>query len=184
MDAFEQLVGDALWSEGCWTQTEVKIELTKEEKRQIGRPSSPRWELDVVGYAPTTNTLRIIECKSYLDSSGVAARDLMAPDAPGATRYKLFTDTRLREVVLNRLALQFSAQNACQPNPRVTLGLACGRFKSEADRSAIRAYFAASGWELLDDEWLRSHLKRMARGSYENKTSAVVAKLLLRGSPQ
>lgn len=181
MDAFEQLVGDALWSEGCWTQTEVKVDLTKEEKRQIGRPSSPRWELDVVGYAPRTNTLRVVECKSFLDSFGVAARDLMEPDSPGAVRYKLFTDTRLREVVFNRLALQFSAQNACAPNPRVTLGLACGRFRSAADRALLQEHFAAMGWELLDDEWLRAHLKRMAKGSYENKTSAVVAKLLLRG---
>ncbi len=45
MDAFEQLVAEILWMEGYWVRTSVKVQLTKEEKRQIGRHSSPRWEL-------------------------------------------------------------------------------------------------------------------------------------------
>nr|WP_200985540.1 hypothetical protein [Rhizobium rhizogenes]QCL10656.1 hypothetical protein C6.5e_760 [Rhizobium rhizogenes] len=181
MDAFEQLVSEALWSKGWWSQTEVKVDLTKDEKKEIGRPSSPRWELDVVAYEPTANTLHVVECKSYLDSTGVAARDIIAPNLERAQRYKLFTDERLRKVVLNRLALQFTETGACAPNPIVTLGLACGRFKSAADRQQLSDHFANQGWELLDDEWLRSHLRKMAKGSYENKTSAVVAKLILRG---
>lgn len=182
MDAFEQLVSDALWSEGCWAETEVKVGLTKEEKHQIGRPSCPRWELDVVGYAPSSNTLRVIECKSYLDSTGVAASDIITPNPTKAQRYKLFTDANLRQVVLRRLALQFTELRACLPNPTVTFGLACGKFKSPTDRDQLRDYFRLQGWELLDDEWLRSHLRSMATGSYENKTSAVVAKLLMRGN--
>jgi hypothetical protein len=39
MDAFEQLVSEILWMEGYWVPTSVKVERTKEEKRQIGRPS-------------------------------------------------------------------------------------------------------------------------------------------------
>jgi hypothetical protein len=48
MDAFEQVVSEILWLEGNWVRQSVKVELTKEEKRAIGRPSSPRWELDIV----------------------------------------------------------------------------------------------------------------------------------------
>jgi len=48
MDSFEQLISEILWMEGFWVQTSLKVNLTKAEKRQIGRPSSPRWELDVV----------------------------------------------------------------------------------------------------------------------------------------
>ncbi|MGE7368042.1 hypothetical protein ACQKKX_03095 [Neorhizobium sp. NPDC001467] len=180
MDAFEQLVSEVLWSEGCWTQTEVKVELTKEEKRLIGRPSAPRWELDVVGYAPQTNALRIIECKSYLDSAGVVARDLMDPDSKGANRYKLFTDETLRTVVIHRLALQFTEMGACAPNPKITLGLACGHFRSTADQDALKLHFDERGWELLDEAWIVSHLKTLANGGYTNKTSAVVAKLIYR----
>ena len=34
----------------------MKVELTKEEKRLIGRHSSPRWELDIVGYSARVMT--------------------------------------------------------------------------------------------------------------------------------
>ena len=68
MDAFEQVVSEILWTEGYWVRTSVKVSLTKEEKRQIGRPSSPRWELDVVAYRGRDNILRVVECKNYLDS--------------------------------------------------------------------------------------------------------------------
>jgi hypothetical protein len=40
MDAFEQLVSEILWMEGYWARTSVKVELTKEEKREIGRHSA------------------------------------------------------------------------------------------------------------------------------------------------
>jgi len=40
--------------DGYWVRTSVKVDLTKEEKVQIGRPSSPRWELDIVGYSDAT----------------------------------------------------------------------------------------------------------------------------------
>ena len=73
MDAFEQLVSEILWMEGYWVRTSVKVELTKEEKRLIGLPSSPRWELDIVAYNGRDNLLRVVECKSYLDSVGVRA---------------------------------------------------------------------------------------------------------------
>lgn len=91
MDAFEQLVSEILWMEGYWVRTSVKVELTKEEKRQIGRPS-PRWELDIVAYSGRDNSLRVVECKSYLDSRGVALRAFDGSDAKNAERYKLFAD--------------------------------------------------------------------------------------------
>jgi hypothetical protein len=37
MDAFEQLVSEILWREGYRVRTSVKVELTKEEEREIGR---------------------------------------------------------------------------------------------------------------------------------------------------
>jgi hypothetical protein len=43
VDAFEQLVNEILWMSGFWVRTSVKVELTKEEKRLIGRHSAPRW---------------------------------------------------------------------------------------------------------------------------------------------
>jgi hypothetical protein len=75
---------------GCWVRTSVKVELTKEEKREIDRHSSPRWELDIVGYNARENLLRIVECKSYLDSTGVRASAFDGSSPEYAKRYKLF----------------------------------------------------------------------------------------------
>jgi hypothetical protein len=181
MDAFEQVVSEILWMEGNWVRQSVKVELTKEEKRAIGRPSSPRWELDIVAYSGRGNLLRVVECKSYLDSRGVALRAFDGKDDAAAQRFKLFADEGLRNVVFNRLAQQLVDSGACPAQPRVRLCLACGRIASDADREGLRRHFAEKGWELWDERWLREKLAAMAGGGYENQVSAVVAKILLRG---
>jgi len=113
MDAFEKLVAEILWAEGYWVRTSVRVNLTKEEKVRIGRRSSPRWELDVVGYRGRENVLQVIECKSYLDSRGVTLAALNDPDAAADSRFKLFVDDTLRGVVLNRLHTDLAAIGAC-----------------------------------------------------------------------
>jgi hypothetical protein len=140
MDAFEQLVSEILWIEGYWVRTSVKVELTKEEKRLIGRPSSPRWELDIVAYSGKENLLRVVECKSYLDSRGVALRAFNGTDKGSPDRFKLFSDDQLRDVVFNRLCRQFEASGACALNPSVRLCLACGRIATNADGEGLRTH--------------------------------------------
>ena len=179
MDAFEQLVAEILWMEGYWVRTSVKVELTKEEKRKIGRPSSPRWELDIVAYSGRDNVLHVVECKSYLDSLGVQAKGFDA-DSKNASRYKLFNDEVLRRVVFNRLKKQFCEAGFCPSNPTVRLSLACGKI-NEGGRQEIKRRFLKESWNLWDEHWLRERLGRMAAKGYENQVSAVVAKVLLRG---
>jgi hypothetical protein len=87
----------------------------------------------------------------------------------------------LREVVFRRLQLQFCESGFCGPNPSVKLCLACGKIE-ERSREAIGRIFVEQGWELWDENWLRERLSRMAAKGYENQISAVVSKLLLRGS--
>jgi hypothetical protein len=181
MDAFEQLVSEILWTEGYWVRTSVKVELTKEEKRLIGLPSSPRWELDIVAYNGRHNLVHVVECKSYFDSVGVRASAFDGTNDDHATRYKLFNKPQLRRVVFNRLCLQLAEVGACRANAKVRLSLACGKVRNETDRAAIRAHFEAKGWDFWDEPWLRERLQRMAQQGYENQVSAVVAKLLLRG---
>jgi hypothetical protein len=180
MDAFEQLVAEILWMNGYWVRTSVKVELTKEEKRQIGRPSSPRWELDIVAYSGRDNLLRVVECKSYFDSLGVQAKGFDAK-SDNASRYKLFNDPLLREVVFRRLQLQFYEAGFCPANPSIKLCLACGKI-NERGREAIGRKFSEQGWDLWDERWLREHLRQMSERGYENQVSAVVSKLLLRGA--
>jgi hypothetical protein len=101
-----------LWMEGLWVRTSVKLKITKEEKRLIGRPSSPRWEIDVVAYSGRDNVLYAVECKSYLDSRGVRLCGFDGTDPRTAERYKLFCDNPLREAVFSRLKSQFAASGA------------------------------------------------------------------------
>ncbi len=180
MDAFEQVVAEILWRDGYWVRTSVKVELTKEEKREIGIPSSPRWELDVVAYRARDNHLKVVECKSYLDSPGVRLRGFDPNNESEAARFKLFNKPMLRKVVFERLRRQFMASGACRPDATVQLCLACGHIASEMDRDGLKALFARQGWELWDETWLQERLKHISDGGYENQVSAVVAKLLLR----
>ena len=183
MDAFEQVVSEILWREGYWVRTSFKVELTPEDKKAINRPSSPRWEIDVVAYHPGDNVLRIVECKSFLDSLGVGAKWLDGANELAAGRYKLFSDANLRKVVLARLTAQFVEAGMCLPKPKIKLCLACGKIRDSA-RKALAEHFGVNGWELFDEEWLRDRLRNTAKGKYENQVSAVVAKLLLRGSAE
>lgn len=178
MDAFEQLVGNLLGSEGYWVKRSIKVALTKEDKARIGRTSSPRWEIDVVAYHATQNRLLAIECKSYLDSGGVHAAHFDA-GSRYAHRYKLFHEPVLRETVLARLKQQCVAEGYCPADADISLGLAYGHATPHND-ALIRDYFCANGWLLFGPDWLRTHLQRIATGSYENSMAAIVAKLLLR----
>jgi hypothetical protein len=177
MEAFENLIAMLLRRDGCWTSTAEKVELTKEEKREIKRQSSPRWEIDVVAYRGATNELLAVECKSFLDSTGVKFRK-GSFDPPRT--YKLFIDPILRRVVLDRLKRQLTSSGACAKNPRVQLGLAAGHIANVTDREAIAAHFARNSWQLFDEGWIIDHLDLAAKSGYENDVAHVVAKLINR----
>jgi len=180
MDAFESILAELLEHDGYWVRKSVKVNLTKEEKVAIGRPSSPRWELDLVAYKGSTNELLVIECKSYLDSYGVRFSAFDGSSQRHAKRFKLFNDNLLREVVLNRLVLQLEASGFCASSPRVILCLAAGKVIRESDRNKIAEHFDRNGWVFWDDQWIRSRLKAVTKTSYEDSIAAMVSKLLLR----
>jgi hypothetical protein len=183
VDAFEQLAADLLWNEGYWVRTCVKVELTREEKQLIGRPSSPRWEIDLVAYRPATDELLALECKSYLDSGGVHAAHF-EPDSRYAHRYKLFHDQLLRQTVLNRLKLQCVERGLCSPETKVRIGLIYAH-ATKANEIRLIERFTQHGWLLYGPEWLNSGLTRLAGGGYENSLAAVVSKIFGRslGAP-
>jgi hypothetical protein len=180
MDAFEAVIAAILQRKGYWTLTSVKVDLTKDEKREIGRPSSPRWELDIVAYRPRDNELRVVECKSYLDSPGVDPMVFRGTKPAGESRYKLFCDAVLRKVVLSRLEKQLVAAGSCLPKPRVVLALAAGRIAG--DEAELNATFKKKGWELMGPAEIRCELEALRDSGYENSVAAVVTKLLLRPS--
>jgi hypothetical protein len=163
---------------GYWTLTSVRVELTKAEKRAIGRHSSPRWEIDVVAYSGRSNTLRIVECKSFLDSPGVECGAFDGTNTDATKRYKLFFEPTLRRVVLGRLKKQLHASGFCAPGVTTTLCLAAGKVRG--DENWLHSYFERKGWILWGPAFIRAELETMRDMGYENSVAAVVAKLLLR----
>ena len=180
MDAFEAVVGEILRREGYWIQSPFRVHLSKQEKRMIGRPSSPRWELDIVAYKASLNRVLIVECKSYLDSYGVRFGGFDGSSLQDAKRYKLFNDETLGHVVQNRMIRQMVETGLVRKDPDVTFVLACGKIVSESDRERLQAHFDERGWLLWDKRWLQERLAQIATEGYENSPVAVVAKLLLR----
>lgn len=178
MDAFEQLVAELFFTEGYWVETSVKVELTKEEKRAIGRHSTPRWEIDVIAYSARNNELLAIECKSFLDSRGVQWAELQ--DGHASNRYKLFREPDTRAVVLERLRRQLVESGRCNNTVTVRLAMAAGKV-NRGDDQRLAEHFEANDWRFFGPAWIRSRLHRLSTMSYSNQVAAVVAKLLLRG---
>lgn len=179
MDAFEAVIALLLRAQGYWTCTSFKVELTKAEKRAIGRHSVPRWEIDIVAYKGATNELLAVECKSYLDSPGVTFDGTaLVP----ASRYKLFTEKRTRDVVLSRMASQLAASGACAANPKVGLALAAGKLRHPKREADLAAYFATNGWQLYGPGRIAELLHQCVDARYENDVAFVTAKILGRNA--
>ena len=113
MDAFEIIIGRIFEHRGYWVKCGFKVERTKSEKRRIGLPNAPRWEIDLLAYKSATNELLVIECKSFLYGPGVRYAAVVRSDHRSSDRYKLFNNELLRQVVLNRLVKQLEASGSC-----------------------------------------------------------------------
>jgi hypothetical protein len=177
MDAFEELVCEVLRADGYWVHQGYKINLKAEDKRALQNPSMPGPEIDLVAYKAGTGELLSIECKSYFDSGGVRARDLM-PGGKNWRRYKMFVDADLREMVLRRLAEQLVASGAVAGTPVPKLGMIYG-YATPPNRAILEKHFTENHWCLYHPEWLRDRLQAMETRSYDNQVASVVAKLLL-----
>ncbi len=178
MNSFESIVRTIFENNGYWVKTSFKVELTKGEKRKIGRPSSPRWELDIVAYKGGSKEILVIECKSYLDSSGVKTDGLK--NGKYKERYKLFNEEILRDVVFNRLLTQLIESGSCTEGTTVKLCLAAGKVASKTDREALSEYFSRKGWNFFSDEWIKNELIKLSRAGYENEVAIVATKILAR----
>jgi len=141
MDHFESIVATLLEAEGRWVRRSFKVNVTKDEKRRIGKPSIPRPEIDLVALNFAENEVIAFEAKSFLDSPGVALASLVASHEIPEGRYKLFTCARYGEIVLGRLRLDLIEAGMADSDTRIRLGLAAGKVcrDQEAD---IRVFMA------------------------------------------
>jgi hypothetical protein len=165
---------------GYWVRQGYKVDLTKEEKNEIGTPSMPRPEIDILAYKPKENELLWIECKSYLDSYGVRASSF-ADDGNDEKRYKVFTRPEYRRIISSRLLIQTYEIGLTLREPVLRYGLATGKiYKREADD--LKQLFKSNGWFLYTPEWILEQLKVLSRGQYENNVATMVAKLIYRSN--
>ncbi len=179
MNAFEKLVAELLWLDGYWVQTGIRVNLTKEEKVEIGRPSAPSWPIGIVAYRGVTNELLAIVTKSFFDSTGVTISEFEAPAGTPNDIYKLFREHDLRRVILRALRQQMIAAGLCPAGDPAQLGLVVGKIK-KGDEQALEGKFEREGWFLRASPWLRSGLKRLSENSFRDHQAAVAAKILLR----
>ena len=175
MNAFESLVGMLLRRQGYWTAQNVKVGLTASDKVRIARTSSPRWDIDVVAFKGSTGEVLAVECKSFLDSTGVVFRN---GQFEPAQRYKMFSEPKLRKVVLNRLRSQLVEDGLCPKDVTVTLGLAVGKLASRTVPADLEGHFERQGWKLFTPKWVATHLGDTAKAAYEDDIAFMVAKIL------
>jgi hypothetical protein len=181
MDAFEEIVAGIFRHSGYWVHQSYKVRLTAEQKRMIGKPSMPRPEIDILGYKPRLNTLLWIECKSFLDSFGVA----MLPSGhvgDDSTRkdFWLFSNNEYRRIVSEQLCRQVYDDGLVLENPPIKLeyALVVGHVKNDKSRQQIHEQFQQEGWHFYDENWIQEEFRKLAELGYENDVAIIVAKLL------
>jgi hypothetical protein len=179
MNAFEELVASLLRRQGYWTQIGYKVKLTKATKRELGKPSLPRPEIDIVAYKPSRNELLWVECKTYLHSRGVTMSHVM----PGKAAIDVFAYRPFRETVTAKLVDQMEHEGLIVGQPRVTYCLAAAHIASRVERETIRDFFAEQGWQLWDEDWIGHELRKLVDLGYEDEIAVVVAQLLDRTKP-
>ncbi|HEX6642587.1 MAG TPA: hypothetical protein VF215_15820, partial [Thermoanaerobaculia bacterium] len=139
-----------------------------------------RPEIDVVAWKPSTNQLLIIECKSYLDSTGVRAEHLHGDDAVENDKFKLFNRAPLREMIVMALIRQLPAEGLIiGGDPTVQFVLIAGKIYSKHE-AKVRAKCDEEGWRLITPTELANGVRQFANRGYENDVITIVTKLLER----
>ncbi|KZY79925.1 hypothetical protein A3741_19570, partial [Oleiphilus sp. HI0069] len=126
MDYFEGIIKTLLEHEGYWVRQSFKVNLTKQEKRDIGKPSIPRPEIDILAFKPGENQVVAFEAKSFLDSPGVKLTELQQSHEIPEGRYKLFTCDNYRNIVFSRLKNDLINFGMATTKTKISLGLAAG----------------------------------------------------------
>jgi hypothetical protein len=179
MDYFESIIKKLLEEEGYWVRQSFKVNLTKEEKRSIGKPSIPRPEIDLLAHQPSSGVVLAIEAKSYLDSPGVRFNELdIEHDIPEG-RYKLFTSTKYRDVVFDRLKKDLIEAGMIDDDVLIQLGLVAGNIYQNRSTD-IRKLLLSKSMFFWSPEDIKRKLSTFAELKYENDPVIITAKILLR----
>lgn len=177
MNAFEDIVRRYLEEQGYWVRQSVKVEITKPQKVEIGTPSMPRPEIDLVAFNAKKNELVLIEAKSYLDSYGVYYEAIADPKDEGAPRYKLFTNETFIRIVTEKLVEQYKNSGLIKGNVKVNYGLAAGNIH-KGDEKRLAKHFHRNKWMLITPQQLREFIEQCATKGWEDDVVTMTVKLL------
>lgn len=181
MDYFEAIVRTLLEDDGFWTRQSMKVNLSKEEKRAIGKPTIPRPEIDLIAFKPSAKEILAIEVKSFLDSSGVHLSCIQERhDVPNG-RYKLFTCSNYREVVFARLNQDLIEQGLIESPLPIRLGLAAGKIHNKSE-TEIMNYLLSQNMFFWGPTTIKQRIQNLAKKGYENDPTVIAAKLLIRSN--
>jgi hypothetical protein len=93
----------------------------------------------VIAWKPSINELLIIECKSYLDSTGVRVEHLHGNDDVENDKFKLFNRAALRTTIVAALVRQLRAERLfIGDGPSVQFILIAGKIYSDHE-ARVRA---------------------------------------------
>ena len=181
MNAFEDIVRLYLEEKGYWVRQSVKVNISKEDKIKLKKPSMPRPEIDIVALNAKENELLLIEVKSFLDSYGVHYEGVSGKDRRDAERYKLFTDSLLRETITKSLFKEYLKQGLINKETNINYALAAGKIHSKWDEEKIDEYFSQNGWKLFSPNNIKDKIRELAEKGWEDNPITITAKLILRG---
>ena len=145
MEKFENIVSTLLEAEGFWVRCAFKVNVTLEEKRQVGKQSSPRPEIDMLAFHLGRNEVLALDVKAFLDSPGVKLAHLQEEHEVPAGRHKLFTSERYRTIVLARLLQDLITAGMANAQTQVRLGMVVGKV-NQGQSEAIRELIEAKDW--------------------------------------
>ncbi len=183
MNSFENIIRVLLQEEHFWVRQSEKVNLTKEEKLNVGKPSIPRPEIDLVALDYSKNEIIVLEAKSYLDSHGVVLDDVEAEYEQAKGRYKLFTCEKYRTIVFDRLKKDFVENGLANEDTRFKLGLAAGKVYQNKI-AELSEYFETRGWFFWGPDEIAKRIRKLANKGYEDDPVVMTAKILERsGSP-
>lgn len=179
MDHFESIISTLLEAEGYWVRRSFKVNVTKDEKRYIGKHSIPRPEIDLLALHFGRNEVLALEAKSFLDSPGVKLTELQEEHQTPAGRYKLFTSQRYRSVVLSRLLQDLVDCGMANSGTKIVLGLAAGKIY-QGQSTAIREFMEKKQWVFWSPQDIKQKVTNLASRGYENDPAIITAKILKR----
>lgn len=179
MDYFEDMVRTLIEQEWGWVRQSVRINLTKKQKRQLGKPSMPRPEVDLLAFDQDHNRILVLEVKSYLDSNGISYSELQKEHKVAEGRYKIFTCRKYREMLLNCLRLQMLEARFANNETTYMLGLISGKIHKNMDEE-IADMFEKRGWLFWGPEEIKRRVKKLSELGYANNPYVITTKVLTR----